>query len=84
MTPFDELTLAEVDELVTICLDGVTIADADPIKLAGGVMFMTQRKTDPTLEWETFRRTTRMYDINAFSDLMNEGSDENPTVGVGN
>jgi hypothetical protein len=81
MTPFDELTLFEVDEMSSVCLDGKSIADSDPMRLAGAVMFMTNRRDNPLLDWETFRRTTRMSDIKAFSELMNE-DELDPTNGV--
>lgn len=80
MTPFDELTLYEVDEMQTVCLDGKTISDSDPMRLAGAVMFMTNRRENPLLDWESFRRQTRMSDIKEFSELMNEDSD--PINGV--
>lgn len=82
MTPFDELTLFEVDEMSTVCLDGKSISDSDPMRLAGAVMFMTARRDRPELDWESFRRTTRMADIKAFSELMNEEDELNPSNGV--
>lgn len=81
MTPFDELTLYEVDEMQSVCLDGKSIADSDPMRLAGAVMFMTQRRDNPALDWETFRRQTRMNDIKVFSELMNE-DELDPSNGV--
>jgi len=81
MTPFDELTLFEVDEMQTVCLEGKTISDSDPMRLAGAVMFMTNRRENPLLDWESFRRQTRMADIKAFSELMNE-EELDPTNGV--
>jgi len=81
MTPFDELTLFEVDEMQTVCLDGKTISDSDPMRLAGAVMFMTNRRENPLLDWESFRRQTKMSDIKAFSELMNE-EELDPTNGV--
>lgn len=81
MTPFDELTLFEVDEMSTVCLDGKSIADSEPMRLAGAVMYMTQRRHNPGLEWEGFRREVRMADIKAFSELMNE-DELDPTNGV--
>lgn len=81
MTPFDELTLYEVDEMQTVCLEGKTISDSDPMRLAGAVMFMTNRRENPLLDWESFRRQTKMSDIKAFSELMNE-EELDPTNGV--
>jgi len=81
MTPFDELTLFEVDEMQTVCLEGKTISDSDPMRLAGAVMFMTNRRENPLLDWESFRRQTKMSDIKAFSELMNE-EELDPTNGV--
>ncbi len=81
MNPFDDLTLAEVEELRATCLGGQPIADSDPIQLAGGVMFLTQRRTQPDITWLDFKNTTRMGAIKEFSDLM-QNEDENPTNGV--
>lgn len=81
-TPFDELTLFEVDEMQSVCLDGKTIADSDPMRLAGAVMYMTNRRDKPELDWESFRRITKMSDIKAFSELMNEEDELNPSNGV--
>lgn len=81
MNPFDELTLWEVDEMNTICLDGKGIQDSDAMRLAGAVMFMTNRRENETLDWETFRRQTRMADIKAFSELINEDNAD-PLNGV--
>jgi hypothetical protein len=81
MNPFDELTLGEVDELTTECLDGKSIADSDAIKLAGAVMFMHQKRTDESLTWKSFMQTTRMGDIKKFSELMTE-DESDPTNGA--
>jgi hypothetical protein len=72
MNPFDDLTLGEVDRLVTDCLDGTPISDSDPIKLSGAVMFMHAKRSNPELSWSEFMDTTKMFDIKAFSELMNE------------
>jgi hypothetical protein len=72
VNPFDELTLGEVDDLVTECLDGKSIADSDAIKLAGAVMYMHTRRNDPSITWDAFKQTTKMADIKMFSELMNE------------
>lgn len=83
MTPFDELTLGEVEVLTRDCLGGSSFADADPMQLAGAVMFMTRRREDPTLEWEPFKASVRMFEIKEFSELMNEETLD-PTNGVKN
>jgi hypothetical protein len=83
MTPFDELTLAEVEEMTAVCLAGLPISEADPFNVAGGVMYMTHRRDRPELTWDEFKRTTRMREINAFASLMNE-DELNPTNGVRN
>ena len=70
-----------MDELKGVCLNGTSIADGDPITIAGGVMFLTQRRECPDLTWDSFRTNTKMGAIKAFSDLMNS-EDENPTNGV--
>lgn len=79
--PFDDLTLAEVEELTDVCLGGKSFEDASPIAVAGAVMFMTERRTYPAMTWEQFRNETRMGAIKEFSDRMNAES-ENPTNGV--
>lgn len=83
MTPFDDLTLAEVEEMTTVCFGGLSLADADPFNVAGGVMFMTRRRDQPELTWDGFKQTTRMHEINTFAALMNE-DELNPTNGVKN
>jgi len=72
MSAFDDLTLGEVDEIKVQCLNGLNISDdgVDPLNLAGGVMWATQRRDDPGLSWEAFRQKTRMGDIKAFSQQM--------------
>jgi hypothetical protein len=83
MTPFDELTLGEVEQLTTECLGGVSFADADPLQLAGAVMFMTYKRQDPTTDWASFKANTRMYDIKKFSELMDEDN-QDPSSGDSN
>ena len=83
MTPFDDLTLAEVEEMTTVCFGGLSISDADPFNVAGGVMYMTNRRNEPGLTWEEFKGRTKMREINAFATLMNE-DELNPTNGVKN
>lgn len=70
MSAFDDLTLGEVEVITTVALKGVSLADADSLMLAGAVMWMTQRKTNPALEWESFKANTSMGDIKAFSIQM--------------
>ena len=72
MTPFDELTLGEVEWLTDVCLGGSTFQDAPPMTLAGAVMFTLQHRDTPELSWEQFKKETRMFDIKKFSELMNE------------
>lgn len=78
---FDDLTLAEVDEIQTQCLGGKSFSDddANPLMLAGGVMWMASRRDNPTLTWDSFRTTTTMAQIKAYSiDMEAEGLD--PTL----
>jgi len=72
MSAFDELTLGEVDEIKSTCLNGMNINDerVDPLTLSGAVMWATARKDDPGLSWEAFRQKTKMGDIKAFSESM--------------
>lgn len=68
MSAFDDLTLGEVDDIERECLAGQSFTDADPLKLAGAVMWATTRKNEPGLTWEDFRYRTRMSDIREFSE----------------
>lgn len=81
MTPFDELTLDEVEWLTRECLDGKDFQEAPPMTLAGSVMFAHERRSNPELTWADFKRQTRMFDIKKFSEAMNEDSLD-PTNGV--
>jgi hypothetical protein len=83
VTPFDEMTLGEVEYMTKECLNGSSFADADPMQLAGAVMFMTRKRDDPSLEWQAFKASTRMYDIKQFSEAMDEDRLD-PTNGVKN
>jgi len=78
---FDALTLGEVEEMVATCLDGKPFENADPLQLAGAVMFMSQRKENPDIDWPTFKATIRMGDLKAFSIQM-EADELDPTTGV--
>lgn len=82
MTPFDELTLQEVEELTAECLDGKSFADSDPFSVAAAVMYKTRQRNDPGIDWATFKRTTRMFDIKEFSEQMAEDENANPLNGV--
>jgi hypothetical protein len=83
MTPFDELTLGEVEWMTKELLGGQSFSDSDPMQLAGAVMFMTYKRDDPNINWEGFKSTTRMYDIKKFSELMDEDN-EDPSSGDSN
>lgn len=82
MSAFDELTLGEVERMTKECLGGVKFEDADPIQLAGAVMFMTERRNNPQLEWQAFKDTTKLSAIKAFSELMKAETEMDPTNGV--
>lgn len=83
MSAFDLLTLGEVEDIQNVCLDGKPFTEADPLKLAGAVMWITKRKNgDPELEWDDFRFRTTMGEIKAFSET--EMSDADPTQPPGN
>lgn len=81
MNPFDQLTLGEVEEMTTVCFDGKEIQDLNPFTLAGGVMFMHQRREVPGIEWDEFKRNTLMVDIKEFAARMNE-DEMDPTNGA--
>jgi hypothetical protein len=81
VNPFDELTLGEVDEMTTVCLEGKSFEDTSPFNLAGAVMFMHRRRDKPEIEWSEFKRTTNMGEIKAFSELMADDDEPDPTTG---
>jgi len=72
MSAFDDLTLGEVDEIQNVCLGGKQFSDADanPLMLAGGVMWMMKRRDDPALNWDSFKAVTKMSEIKAYSEEM--------------
>lgn len=84
MISFDDLTLAEVEEITTTALGGKSFGDptADPMMLAGAVLWMANRRDNPELTWEGFKTTVSMRDIKAFSTEMAE--DEANPLGVAN
>lgn len=82
MSAFDELTLGEVERLTTECLNGAKFEDADPLQLAGAVMYYTQKRNDPTIEWQAFKDQTTMAAIKSFSEVMNADERMDPTNGV--
>lgn len=78
MSAFDELTLGEVETIEKECLGGVSFTEADPLKLAGAVMFITKRRDDSSMDWVTFKNTTNMGAIRAFSETEMAEQVENP------
>lgn len=80
---FDNLTLGDVDDIVSEALGGkpFTHPDVDPLKLAGAVLWMTKRKNgSPGLSWDEFRYATSMGEIKEFSLAMQaEEEAENPS-----
>lgn len=70
MSAFDDLTLGEVEEITLTALGGKTFDTADPMMLAGAVMWITRRKDTPGLDWAAFKATATMRDIKAFSIEM--------------
>ena len=83
MSAFDELTLGEVDDIGRTCLDGKSFTEADPLKLAGAMMWAIERKSNPALDWDDFRYHTSMSAVKAFSERMNaeeSGGATNPPV----
>jgi len=80
-TSFDELTLGEVEEITNTVLGGKPFSDpaVDPLMLAGGVMWITNRRLEPQT-WDDFKATTKMADIKAFSEAMIP-DDADPTNG---
>lgn len=82
MSAFDDCTLAEVELITSQCLGGKAMSDddIDPLMLAGGVMWVTERRGNLELSWPEFKSKTRMGDIKAFSAQMQE-DEANPTNG---
>lgn len=81
MSAFDDLTLADLDDIRKECLEGKNVndPDVDPLMLAGAVMWASCRQDDPGLTWDAFRQKTRMGDIKEFSQRMqDEDSSPNP------
>lgn len=78
MSAFDDLTLGEVETLMVEALKGVPLAEADPLMLAGGVMWMTERKHNPGLQWDEFKAGVKMGDIKDFSQRM-QADEQDPT-----
>lgn len=79
MTAFDDLTLGEVEELQSVALGGVSIDDGPPLMVAGAVMWITQRRGNPGMTWDDFKRTTRMADIKSFALDMEAANELDPT-----
>ena len=82
MSAFDDLTLGEVEQMTRECLGGAKFEDADPIQLAGAVMYFTEKRSDPMLDWESFKANTTMKKIKAFSEVMSLEEKLDPSNGV--
>lgn len=80
--PFDELTLGEVEDMQTDCLDGRSFEDSSPFNLAGAVMFMHRKRDKPEIDWSEFKRSTSMGEIKAFAELMNDEESPDPMNGA--
>lgn len=70
MSAFDDLTLGEVETLSAVALNGQSMAEGDPMMIAGAVMWTLERRNHPELEWEHFKANVKMGDIKAFSIQM--------------
>lgn len=72
MSQFDDCTLAEIELMTQTCLNGKTMGDdgVDPMMIAGGVMWITARRSDPMLQWDAFKATVKMSEIKSFSIQM--------------
>jgi hypothetical protein len=82
-TSFDDLTLGEVEEITNLVLGGKPFSDpsVDPLMLAGGVMWVTNRKVEPQT-WDHFKNNTKMSAIKEFAtQLDTESDDADPTNG---
>ena len=79
MSAFDDLTLGEVDDIERECLNGTTFSNADPLKLAGAVMWATRKRNDTSLAWDDFKYRTSMGEIRKFAETEMVGNgDQNP------
>jgi hypothetical protein len=83
MITFDDLTLAEVEEISNTAMGGKSFGDptADPMLLAGAVLWMARRREQPGLQWQDFKATVSMRDIKEFSTSMQE-IEANPLVNL--
>ena len=81
MSAFDDLTLGEVEELSNVVLGGKAISDdaSDPLWIAGGVMWLTSRRMEPSLTWDQFKQTTKMSEIKSFATSLQEAAELDPT-----
>ena len=83
MSAFDDLTLGEVEMMSDVALGGKSISDADPLMLSGAVMWVTERKQNPSLTWDDFKAGVKMGDIKAFSEKMKDDADlADPTLAL--
>lgn len=73
--------LAEVEDMTDECFNGKSIQDVSPFTFAGAVLYMHKRRSDPSIDWQTFRLVTPMTEIAAVSEQLSE-ENENPTNGV--
>lgn len=79
MSAFDRLTLGEVEDIERECLDGKSFTTADPLKLAGAVMWAVRRKENGNgLAWDDFRYQTSMGDIRRFAETEMQEDADNP------
>jgi hypothetical protein len=82
MSTFDELTLGEVEEIESVVLKGKSFSDdaANPLMIAGGVMWVMQRRDNPALTWDTFKSATTMGAIRLYSeDIQRQEQAVDPT-----
>lgn len=81
-TSFDDLTLGEVEEITNVVLGGKPFSDpsVDPLMLAGGVMWVTNRKDFPQ-SWEHFKNNTKMSAIKDFATSLDAETESDPMNG---
>ena len=80
MATFDDLTLGEVEEMSTVALGGKSVSDSDPLMLSGGTMWIIQRRDNPSLQWEDFKKSVTMKQIKDFSLEMQAQDLMDPTI----
>ena len=75
---FDDLTLAEVELVSQEALGGKAISDddSDPLMVAAGVMWVTQKRQGSEVSFADFKQTVTMRQIKEFSAQLEAAADD--------